>query len=413
MRRVCWLTLLLCAGAFGAGSGGVNAPDQRDKPYLVLISIDGFRWDYQDTYDTPALDAIAARGVRADALWPVFPTLTFPNHYSIATGLYPTNHGIIGNEFPNRDRSRYYTPSDRNEVEDGYWYGGQPIWVAAEKNGMVSAAHFFVGSEAPVDGVPLSYWHNFDASVPGLARVESVLEWLSMPAARRPHMIALYFEDVDVATHDFGPGSKESIAAIERVDRYLARLIGRIDDLPFGKDVYFIIVSDHGQGRYLDGETPFIIDTVTSLDDMIVVDHGASAFLYLREPDPERAETTRDAINAAWNHGRAFLRDDAPPEWQVWANSDFADVIVQAEPGYAVFSSENAGERSIGDHGWPRRSTDMHGIFLASGPRLPAGQRIGAVDNIDIYPLMMEILGLPITVPIDGDRQRLTDLLLQ
>lgn len=411
-----FLFALLVFGTAGqaAGSGGVNASDQRDKPYLVLVSIDGFRWDYQAHNDTPTLDRIAASGVRAESMKPVFPTLTFPNHYSIATGLYPRNHRLIGNKFPSKDRTRFYSLADRDAVQDGSWYGGQPVWVAAEKNGMVSAAYYFVGTEAPIDGVPMTYWHGFDASVPGRDRVNKAIDWLSMPAEARPHLITLYFEDVDSATHLHGPGSAQGVAAIERVDSYLGQLMSGIAQLPIADDVYVVIVSDHGQSAIRMDERPLIIDEVVSLDGLTVVDHGAAAFIYFPEPDRQLGLGIRNAINESWEHGRAMLRDEVPKSWQVTAAAGFADVIVQADPGYGVFSTRRqAGSMSRGDHGWAPEFSDMHGIFLAAGPRLPEGVVIPPIDAVDVYPLLMKILDLPITAPIDGDMTRLPKLLTQ
>ena len=151
----------------GQNSAGTNAPARMGEPYLILISIDGFRWDYQRRHDTPALDRIAGDGVAADALVPVFPTLTFPNHYSIATGLYPVNHGLVGNRFPSEDRRRFFDLGDRASVEDGSWYRGEPIWVAAERAGIISAAYFFVGTEAAVGGVRPTYWKPYNSAVSG------------------------------------------------------------------------------------------------------------------------------------------------------------------------------------------------------------------------------------------------------
>jgi predicted AlkP superfamily pyrophosphatase or phosphodiesterase len=412
MKQWIYLILLVSTATHAAGSGGINAADQRDKPYLVLISIDGFRWDYQDANNTPGLDRIAAGGVRAESMQPVFPTLTFPNHYSIATGLYPANHRLIGNKFPSKDRSKFYSLTDRESVQDGSWYGGQPVWVAAEKGGMVTAAYYFVGTEAPVDGVPMTYWHTFDPSVPGPKRVDKALEWLSMPDESRPHLITLYFEDVDAATHRYGPGSSQSVAAIEKVDGYLDTLMTQIGELPIADDVYIVIVSDHGQSASKTNERPLIIEEVVSIDGLTVVDHGAAAFIYFPEPDRDLALGIRNAINESWEHGRAMLRDEVPKEWRVTAAAGFADVIVQAQPGYGVFSTTRlAGSMSRGDHGWAPEFSDMYGIFLASGPRLPKGVVIPPINAVDIYPLLMEILGLPITTPIDGDVTRMTDLL--
>ena len=153
------------------GSGGINDIDKRALPYVVLVSFDGFRWDYQDRFATPGMDRLAAAGVRTQSLQPVFPTVTFPNHYSIATGLNPSSHGIVANSFPSRDRQRWYSLSDPSAVGDGSWYGGEPAWVAAESSGMVAAAYYFVGTEAEIGGIRPTYWQPFDASVPGDIRV--------------------------------------------------------------------------------------------------------------------------------------------------------------------------------------------------------------------------------------------------
>jgi predicted AlkP superfamily pyrophosphatase or phosphodiesterase len=409
LRRIQYLAatlfLLAAAGAaLAAGSGGVNAPEQRDKPYLILVSIDGFRWDFQGLADTPALDQITASGIRAERMIPVFPTLTFPNHYSIATGLYPANHRLIGNKFPSKDRSRFYSLGNREAVQDGSWYGGQPVWVAAEKSGMVTAAYYFVGTEAPVDGVPMTYWHQFDATVPGIARVEKALDWLAMADDGRPHFITLYFEDVDTATHRYGPASDQSLASIERVDSYIAALMAGVNALPIADKVYVVIVSDHGQAaRKLDA-SPFIMENVADLDGLTVIDHGAAAFIYLPDEDPDFAIAVRDAINESWQHGRAMLRRELPRSWRATEAAGFADIVAQAEPGYLVFSTlAQAKGASRGDHGWARESEDMHGIFMAAGPRLPKGETVPAIEAVDVYPLLMEILELPITTPIDGD----------
>ena len=412
MRYWICLLLLISGTAGAAGSGGINAPDQRDKPYLVLISIDGFRWDYQDAYDTPTMDRIAANGVRAARMIPVFPTLTFPNHYSIATGLYPAHHGLIGNRFPSKDRSAFYSSRDSESVQDGSWYGGEPIWVAAERHGLVSAAFYFVGTEAPVDGISLTYWNAFDYDVSGFDRVDKVLDWLSMPDDTRPHMITLYFEDVDAASHKFGPGSPQSIESIERVDSYLDRLLSGIEELAVADDVYLVIVSDHGQARRKTDAEPFIFGTVANLDGLRVVDHGAAAFIYFPERDAERAVAICKAINEQWNHGSAMLREELPESWKALDDSGIAEIVVQANPGYLAYSTQQrSAGTSLGDHGWAREFEDMHGIFLASGPRLPKGKRIPAIEAVDVYPLLMAILGLPITTPIDGDPTRLTGLL--
>lgn len=406
------LLLVVASTSLANGSSGINAPDQRDKPYVILVSIDGFRWDYQDLARTPALDSIAARGVRADRMLPVFPTLTFPNHYSIATGLFPANHGIVGNYFPDETHSRWYALNNREAVQDGSWYRGEPVWVAAERAGMVTAAYFFVGTEADVAGVHLTYWNAYDEQISGETRIDQVLAWLAMPEAERPHFITLYFEHVDEVTHTYGPETEESIHSIEAVDGYLERLLDGINVLPIRDEVYVVVVSDHGQMQVNKEEPPFMVDEVADIDGLRIVDHGSSAFVYFPEKDPARAIGIRDAVNASWKHGRAYLREELPKKWHVPADSNFAEIILQPDPGYLVFSTEaRINLKPNGSHGWAPGTPELHAIFLAMGPRLPKNVRIGPINSVDVYPLLMEILGLPITTPIDGDRSKLVPLL--
>lgn len=393
-----------------SGSGGRNLPSQQAKPYVILISLDGFRWDYQDLANTPALDRIASNGVRADALIPVFPTLTFPNHYSIATGLYPANHGLRGNTFASEDRERWYSLRDRTAVQDGAWYQGDPIWVTAERNGMVAAAYFFVGTEAPVGGIRPSHWNTFDAAIPDTRRVDEVLRWLALPDESRPHLITLYFEAVDSVSHAYGPGSPPSLKAVEHVDQQLQRLFRGVDTLALRDEVYYVVVSDHGQAAY-NPQAPFFIDDHVDLEGIDVVDHGTAVFMYLTETSVSALEV-RDRINASWAYGRAWLPGAAPQEWHLRENAGFADVIVQANAGYAVVSKrEGFRGLSRGDHGWPPDMEAMRGIFLASGPALPSGIRVPPIQAVDVYPLLMAVLELPYAGEIDGNPDPLVSLL--
>ena len=186
------------------GAGGINRPEQRDKPHLVLVSLDGFKAEYLDRMPLPNLRRVMARGTRATAMIPVFPSLTFPNHYSLVTGLHPGRHGIVANRFYDPRRKASYVYTDTKIVSDGSWYGGEPIWVTAEKQGMVSACFFWPGSEAPIQGVHATFWNTYNGKIPNSERVSTVLKWLQMPAERRPHVITLYFSELDTATHE-GP----------------------------------------------------------------------------------------------------------------------------------------------------------------------------------------------------------------
>jgi predicted AlkP superfamily pyrophosphatase or phosphodiesterase len=394
------------------GSGGTNAQHQLGKPYLVLVSIDGFRWDYPDIHATPAINRIIDEGVRAERLIPVFPTLTFPNHYSIATGLLPWRHGLVANEFPDPATGSWYALRNRAAVQDGRYYRGEPIWVTAETQGMVAAAFFFVGSEAAIGGVRPTHWRDYDKGVAGEDRVDQVLAWLREPPDTRPHLYTLYFEDVDDNSHWYGPDSDQAIAVIRRVDGYLERLLQGIDALPHARRVYLVVVSDHGQASYLEGAPPLVLSEHIQLDGMTIVEGGSYAYLHLDTPNAARARAIRDTLNAAWPHGRAWLPPEAPASWSVSGNDRYPDVIVQPDLGYGVISVPGkSGKLSPGDHGWSPEAAAMHGIFLARGAGIRAGSRHGPVRAVDVYPLLVEILGLQAPALIDGDPLALGEIL--
>ena len=386
------------------GSGGINASHQQDKPYLVLISLDAFRWDYIDRYPTPNIDRLAAAGSRAERLLPVFPTLTFPNHYSIATGLYPANHGLVANDFPDPARDKWYSLKNRDAVEDRWFYAGEPVWVTAETQGMVAASFFFVGTEAPIMGVSPSHWRSFDKKIPGEDRVDQVLAWLAEPVESRPHLYTLYFENVDDKAHWYGPDSAENIEAISQVDGYLGRLLNGIEKLQHADNVNIILVSDHGQAAYLEDPQAFTLNEYVNLDDITVVEGGAYLFLHFDKDDPTRARDIVDTVNRHWNHGRAYLPADAPEQWHVDSNPRYPDVILMPETGFAVLSTaEKINKITAGDHGWAPEAPEMHGIFVAGGPNIKPGISLGPINSVDVYPLMLSILGLDAPDVIDGD----------
>lgn len=404
------LAVLLLAAA--CATTPPNAPAQRDAPYVVLVSFDGFRWDYAAMTDTPAMDRMAREGLKARSLQPVFPTITFPNHFSIATGVQPWRHGIVANDFPDENKQDWYHLKVRSTVEDGRWYLSEPVWVTAEKAGMRTAAYYFVGTEADIDGIRPSHWRAFDADVPGRARVNQVLDWLALPEEQRPHMLTLYFEDVDDHGHWYGPEAKENMEAVRRVDALLGSLLDGIAALPHGGKVHVVLVSDHGQAAYRYGD-PLVLSEVVDLRDAEVVGSGPYAFVHLAESDAGRAPLMRDAINNRWNCGRAYLPGELPAAWKAGASERYPELFVQAEPGCGVIASEAAHHKiTAGDHGWAPDVPEMHGIFYAMGPRIPKGESTGVVHATDVYPMLMAILGLEPPGPVDGDPQALAALLL-
>lgn len=402
-----FFALSSAGSALPAGTGGENLPELRDRPHVVLISIDGCRWDFPDRFPMAALDRLQREGARAERLLPVWPTLTFPNHYTLVTGTAPTRHGLVANNFWQRDRDRWYRLKDRTAVMDGSFYGSEPLWVTAETQGMVSASFFWVGSEAPIGGVQPTHWRPYDKKTPGESRVRQVLDWLAEPAATRPHVITLYFETLDDNAHWYGIGSPEFLAATESLDRWLELLLDGIDALPHGSEVYVVVVSDHGQLPYTDSPA-FVLDQHVDLSGWTLVDGGSYVHAWHPDPGAALAATLARRVNATWSKGQALTRSEAIRRWSLRDHPNLPDLVFQADAGHAVLSSEAFRSKIIaGDHGWPPEAPGMHGIFYARGPGIAAGLRLGSVSNVDVHPLLVEWLGLRLPGPLDGEPGRL------
>jgi predicted AlkP superfamily pyrophosphatase or phosphodiesterase len=385
-----------------APTAGRNAPQWEDAPYVVLVSLDGFAARYVQQYAPETLTELAARGVWApDGMMPVFPVKTFPNHYSIATGMHPARHGLVANTFYDPARDETYRISDRDEVEDGTWYGGEPIWVTAERQGMVAGAFYWVGSEADVGGVRPSYWRIFDASVTNEQRVDGVLEWLAYPPERRPHMLTLYFNETDNVGHDFGPDSPELEAAVASVDGALRRLLDGIEALDHGDRVTVIVVSDHGMDGFLPETTEYVADAVPSLDGVEFTGAGPTAHLWI-EGGPERVTEVRDQINDGLEHVTAYLRDETPEALHYRDHPRIGDLVLLPDSGWVVYPRNDRPAQAGFTHGWDSRNGAMRSLFVAAGPRLEAGLEIPTFSAVDVYPLVAELLGLVPAQDIDG-----------
>ncbi len=388
------------------GSGGRNADRHLEAPYVVMVSFDGFRHDYLDVVETPAFDRVVGRGARAVSLIPVFPTKTFPNHYTLATGMYPARHGLVDNIFWDPERGERYSMRDREAVEDGTWYGGEPIWVTAETQGMVSAAYFWVGTEADVSGVRPTRWHRYDSSVPNEARVDSVLAWLRLPARERPHLILLYFSDTDWQGHEHGPESPQVREAVRTVDRALGRLLDGLDRLPHGDEVHLVLVSDHGMAEG-DPEKTYVLSEHADLSAVQVELGGPYATLFFAG-DTARAARVRQALGAALPRASVLHADETPERWRYRDNPRVGDLLVVAELPWLVGMDASArGRATGGHHGWDPAHERMHGIFIASGPRIREGVLVPSVEAIHVYPLVTHLLGLEPNPDADG---RLTEL---
>lgn len=398
-----------CSGSSSEKESADTTPS--DSPIVILVSIDGFRWDYLDIHDAPTLQRLAREGVQAEALIPSFPTKTFPNHYTIVTGLYPENHGIVANTMYDPEFDASFSLGNRAAVADGRWWQGEPIWVTAEKQGLKSAPYFWPGSEAEIKGLRPSYWEPYDGQVSGEARVDRVLSWLDLPLDDRPSFLSLYFSDVDSQGHRFGPTSTETAEAIKVIDSYLSRLIEGLSERNLLDVTNIIVVSDHGM-------TPTSTERVVILDDLINLED-----VYIVDWDPILAMNPRDGkLDEVYQslkqspHLSAYLKEDIPDTLHYQNHRRIPSIIGIANDGWSITSraaiERNPQRFNGGSHGYDNRLEKMGALFIAHGPAFKKAVKVGPFANIHIYNLMAHVLGL-YPASNDGDLESVKHLLRQ
>jgi len=382
---------------------------QEKEPILILISLDGFRHDYVERFQPENLSRFIAEGTAAKGLIPSFPTKTFPNHYTIATGMLPEHHGLVDNAFYEPFKDQVYTMGNRAIVQDGYWYGGTPIWVLAEQQRIKAASYFFVGTEAPIQGVRPSYYYDYDGGVPNLTRIAKVFDWLRLPEVDRPRLITLYFSDMDDTGHRYGPNNDVELKkTLDRLDHELGALFEGLEsfDLP----IHVVLVSDHGMME-VKQENLILLEDLTEGIEGRVVNNGALAHLHLENPKEKEK-----VIQVLLSRNPNISIDDLSTTENY---SDLAafpqrkgDLLILPKEGYyltdvkgKVRYQSNAARfqtQVFGEHGFTPRYKDMRGIFYAKGPMIKVGLEIEPFQNIHIYPLLCRILNLPLPENLDG-----------
>ncbi|MFZ0736863.1 MAG: ectonucleotide pyrophosphatase/phosphodiesterase [Candidatus Acidiferrales bacterium] len=385
---------------------GPNAAARQDAPYVILVSLDGFRYDYPEKYGAPNLVALGKRGASApQGMIPAYPSSTFPNHIAIITGLYPEHHGIVANNFYDPARNDRYAYTDPAKSGDGSWYSGVPLWSLAEQQGMRSACFFWPASDAEIAGERPSFYLHYDSHIPNDRRVSQAIAWLHLPEAQRPHFITLYFSDVDGAGHEFGPDSKETGDAVHLVDGIVGNLEAELSKLPLRIDL--IVVADHGmekvEGDWID------LDRYADLSDF----ETSGPLLYPKSE--EAAEKAYEKLRGASDKFTVYRRSNVPPELHYDSNPRIGDPVVIANGPYWIRAhasgSPDTPPSSKGQHGYdPFHMITMRAIFYAAGPDIRPGVTLEPFENVNIYPLIAKILGLQ-TGEIDGNLKVLQGVL--
>ncbi len=387
MKKVILSVLLICCLS-------CFAQKTNTQPYLVVLSMDGFRWDYVDSFPTPNLHSIIKKGVSAKSAIPSFPTVTFPNHYTMATGLYPDHHGIINNNFYDSELG-VYKMSDNSKASDGRFYGGEPIWVSARMQGYTTANYFWPGSEAEIKGMRPNYWKKFNTKDTYQQRIDTVIHWLSLPEASRPHLVMFYFDDPDHLTHSVGPFGSEVRNMVMYLDSMVGQLLSKIQTLPIGQQVNIMFVSDHGMEAVSETRT-------VELDKYIRKDWcdkiNGHNYLITINPKQGYSDSILNGLALA-PHLKVWRKKDLPERFHYGSNARIGDIVLLADSAYSMTWPDY--KLTVrGNHGYDNLNTNMHGIFYAIGPAFKTDYLQPAFENVNLYELMAKILKI---IPAKND----------
>jgi len=397
--------LLLCATLALAGCATApatsNAPvpqasmPQEAQASVLLISIDGFRNDYLDRGLTPTLAAMAAGGARAEYMRPSYPSITFPNHYTLITGLRPDHHGVIANFMTDPDipgvRFSMFDPATVGD--ERWWDGGKPLWTSVREQGGRAAAMFWVGSEAPVHGARPELWRPFDIKVTSQQRVQQVLQWLALPATERPHFITLYFDKVDTIGHRYGPDSAELNAALGEVDSAIGELLAGIRTQGLQQKINIVVTSDHGMTATQPDRQIYLDELV----DVSKLDFGWTGAYASFNALPGGEAAARQLLAGTYPHINCITREQIPARFEYGHHRRVPAYICTAELGWQVTTRQaekRKGHELLGEHGYDNTLPDMYSPFIGHGPAFAQGVTIAPIDNVDIYPLLARLLNI-------------------
>ncbi|MBP3739366.1 MAG: alkaline phosphatase family protein [Muribaculaceae bacterium] len=396
MKRIIlfFVTLALAVAAVAAG---------RDT-YTVIVSLDGFRWDYTEAFDTPFFDQLAQQGVKA-VMMPSFPSKTFPNHYTLATGLVPDHHGIIGNKFRIRDTGKRFSLSDIETRTDPNNYGGDPIWLTAKRQGVKSATIYWVGSDVPIKGEYATYWKDYlKDRLTHEQRIDEAVRLLSLPEKERPHLVMVYFEEPDASGHHNGPITRQTRQAVERMDSLMSVLGQRLASLPIASQINLIITGDHGM-TWVSPERQLLAMDFLKEKWVKSIENDFPALIYAAEP--QYIDSIYNTLKQV-DHIRVWRRGELPAYLNYGTNKNMGDVVVLADVGW-VFDKKP--KKDLGTHGYDHTCSDMWVGFRAIGPDFKQGYtRAHTFHNVSIYPLLCHLLGI-VPSPCDGSLDEVSDII--
>jgi len=372
----------------------------------VILSLDGFRWDYPQKTNTPALDLIAKEGVKAVSLIPSFPSKTFPNHYTIATGLVPDHHGLVNNAFFDRIMDKPYAIGNKEARFNPDFYGGEPIWITAQNQGLITASFYWVGTDVAIHGKHPDYWKMYDESVPFIQRIDTIIKWLSLPASQQPQLVMGYYHEPDGIGHEYGPDDPRTLKRVSELDSLTGILYQRIKQLPNADCINFIVVSDHGMGP-ISSERNIALRTYIPENWPVRIEGGNPNFNLYAEG--AWIDSSYAVLKKA-GHLQVWKPAEVPEHLNYGNNPRVGDIIVVADSAWTVTLNKSKESYTGGTHGYDIKNTDIHAIFYAAGPAFKQNYVHPSFQNTDIYPLLAKLLGI-LPAQTDGNLEHVIDML--
>ncbi|ORX60066.1 Phosphodiest-domain-containing protein [Piromyces finnis] len=367
-----------------------------DDNTVIIVSIDGFRNDFLERMEfTKKINKLSHIGNKAEFLKPSFPTSTFPNHYTIVTGLYPESHGIVSNTFYDKELNKTFNIRDNELIRIPEWWGGSPIWNEAEKNNIKSAVCMWVGSEVEINGMSPSYVVKFDPNTTLDEKLNTVSNWLKLPKEEKPRLILVYLPEVDKAAHNYGVNSDEVNLSLKLVDKFIYKLYKLINKNKHRDNTNLIILSDHGMADIKQNGQIYIEDIFDEEDNVEVISY--IPHLYIKDDDKLNIDYIYEKmINASINNGHwmPFKRENILERFHYNNNKRISPVMGIAETGYS-FTYKNR-TLPVAMHGYDNEDDNMNAFFLGIGPvfsKYP-GQTIPSFNNVEIFNLITTILNI-------------------
>jgi len=390
MKEINHGLLLFIVIAFTSFTCSISSAQKAKGQTTVILSLDSFRWDYPDKASTPNLDKIAKEGVKAISLIPSFPSKTFPNHYTIATGLVPDHHGLVNNAFYDVQSGKSYAINNKETRFDPAFYGGEPIWITAQNQGVKTASFYWVGSDVAIKGHYPDIWKKYDEDVPFIQRIDTIIKWLSLPKSQSPRLIMSYYHEPDGVGHEYGPDDTHTLKMVGELDSLIGIFYLRIKQLPNGDSINLILVADHGMGNISSERNVVLRDFIPEAWPVRIEGGTPNFNIYT---DGAWVDSAYRSLNKA-SHLKVWKPSEVPECLKYGKNPRVGNIIVVADSAWSVSVQKPENYSTGGTHGYDTRNTDMHAIFYAIGPAFKKNYIHPSFQNTNIYPLLAYLLGI-------------------